>query len=249
MIGTSFASYIREKTSTNSTTFTDADIVLRANIIKDEMADQITEAFQDFFLIPYTDSLVADQREYALPNDYIKVKQIEAKLDGTSWIKLDPFDINNYRRPTNDTDIKSNFSTANAKYDLFRGSFQIYSGADISAVTNGLKAWFIVYPADISADGSGSTLNLAGTDDLSIAPTTTTLGFPRSFHRLWADAIIVDYKNSKDRPIPLSEGEQMWNQRMQQAIQMIKDTNVDDMVGLVGEDAWTMQDPDAGFNY
>ena len=242
MDGTAFATYIRNKTYTDSTSFTDAQIVTRANIIKDEMASRITEAFGDFFLVPETASLIDDQREYALPDDYIKVKQVEAKLDGTNWTKLEPFDINNYRRPTGETDILANFSDAHPKYDLFRGSFKIYSGSAPTAVTDGLKLWCVIYPADID------TADLSGSTDLSVNPTTTSLGFPRNMHRLWADAVVIDWKESQDRPVVQTAGEQMWESRLQEQISILKDTNIDEMVGLVGEDPWTNSNSLTGYD-
>ena len=122
MTGTQLASYIRARTYTDSTSFTDDQILLLTNIIKDEMASQITQAFEDIFLISTTDSLVAGQRKYLLPADYIKIKQIEANLN-EEWVKLAPFDINNYRRPTNEENILKNFAIP--QYDLFNGSFKI----------------------------------------------------------------------------------------------------------------------------
>ena len=233
MTGTQFAEYIRNKTYTDSTSFTDAKIVTRANIIKDEMAARITEAFGDFFLVPQTASLVADQREYALPDDYIKIKQVEAKLDGINWNKLKPFDINNYRRPTDETDILANFSDNDPQYDIFRGSFKIYNGSAITAVTDGLKLWCIIYPEDITT----ATLSLS--TDISIPTTAIDVGVPRNMHRLWADAVVIDWKESQDRPVPQTAGEQMWETRFQEQINILKDTNIDEMVGLVGEDPWT----------
>ena len=243
MNGTAFATYIRNKTYTDSTSFTDAQIVTRANIIKDEMASRITEAFGDFFLVPQTSSLVADQREYSLPDDYIKIKQVEALLDGTNWKKLKAFDINNYRRPTNETDILANFSDNNPQYDVFRGSFMIYSGSAITAITDGLKLWCIIYPADLE------TTDLSGTTDLSVPSIDTEVAMPRNMHRLWADAVVIDWKESQDRPVPQTAGEQMWETRIREQISILKDTNIDEMVGLVGEDPWTQSPLEDGSNY
>ena len=44
MVGTEFAIYIRYLSRTNSTTFTDAQIVSLANIVKDDMAKDIIKA-------------------------------------------------------------------------------------------------------------------------------------------------------------------------------------------------------------
>ena len=155
---------------------------------------------------------------------------------------MEPFDINNYRRPTDETSILANFSDANPKYDILHGSFIIYNGSAITAVTDGIKRWTIIYPADIDA------ADLSGSDDLSINPSDTTVGFPRNMQRLWADAVILDWKETQDRPIKLNRNEQLWETRFQEQMSVLRDTNVDEMVGLVGEDPWTQPEREAGFN-
>ena len=49
MTSKQFADYIRKKTKTNSSTFTDADILLYANIIKDDIAKEVNKANEDYF--------------------------------------------------------------------------------------------------------------------------------------------------------------------------------------------------------
>ena len=58
-----FASLVRKKTRTNSTTFTDADLLLYANTFKDEIAEMLSkEVGEDIFGLRLTRDLVADQR-------------------------------------------------------------------------------------------------------------------------------------------------------------------------------------------
>ena len=65
MTGTKLAALIRYKTRTNSTTFTDADILELVNTFKDEISSLIVEKNAGYFVIPTTFNLVADQREYS----------------------------------------------------------------------------------------------------------------------------------------------------------------------------------------
>ena len=52
MKGTTFASYIREKTKTNSNTLTDAKLLIFANTVKDDIAEAIvTEVDEDYFIM------------------------------------------------------------------------------------------------------------------------------------------------------------------------------------------------------
>jgi hypothetical protein len=250
MTGTEFAEYIRTATQTNSTTFTDAQIISYTNAVRNAMCAEIREASSDLFVIPYTDDLVANQREYPLPENAFEngVKQIELKLDGTNFVKAEPFDINNDPRATSESDIISGFSNAAPKYDTFRNSIKIYSGT-ISAVTGGLACQFFVYPPKMSTDGSGSTFNIAGSTDLSAAPSTTTVGFPSQFHELWADKVSIKYKQNKDRPVTLTEGEQMWRVRMDEQIEILRNSNSDEQVTLVGQNAWTVRNRVDGSEY
>jgi lauroyl/myristoyl acyltransferase len=65
MTPANFASYIRLKTKTNATTFPDADILAYANIIKDDIAKEVTKANEDYFGMKFLRYLIAGQRGYS----------------------------------------------------------------------------------------------------------------------------------------------------------------------------------------
>ena len=48
---------------------------------------------------------------------------------------------------------------------------------------------------------------LSSTEDMSADPSTTSHGMPREAHEIWARSVIIEYKNSKEKPIPLTEKE------------------------------------------
>lgn len=228
MTGTSFASLIRLYTRTNSTTLPNSEIVLMANVVKDDIAKEIIKADEDFFgsiaqrdLVASSDSDIT-AREYSLPENILKVKKVEAKLDGTNWIPLNEFNINQYKRTTNESEILTNFANEEGKafYDIFRKSLWIYSGA-ITATTLGLQLWQIVFPADITTD------TLSGLTDLSVDPTTSTAGLPRQFHELWARKCSIMYKSNREKPIPLTESEQNVDKDMRLAMASIRNLNLD----------------------
>lgn len=205
MKGTTFASYVRKQTKTNSTTLTDADIVLYANIIKDDIAaDIVSGVDENYFDITLTRNLEADTRNYTFPNDLLKhIKHVEAKLDGTNWEPLLEADISQF----DDTAILQN----SAIKELYRGrspeflitgrELKILSGDDIDAVDSGLQMIGEIYPEDIT------TANLASSDDLSIPSSNVTHRLPRQVHKHWATLVIVEYKQSRDKPIPLTDKE------------------------------------------
>lgn len=228
MTGQNFASLVRLYTKTNSTTLTDANIVILANVVKDDFAKQILSADEDIFGVPATRNLVASdisdptKREYSLPEDYIGIKSVEAKFDGTNWMRLFELDLAKHRRATDEATIISLYENTEGRafYDIFRNSLWLYSGA-IAAVTAGLKLWYISYPADISA------ATLALSTDLSLDPSTTTSQLPRQFHELWARKISILWKSTREKPIPLAERELVFDADFLKAIGSITNPNKD----------------------
>lgn len=215
-----FASYIRLKTRTNSTTFPDADILVYANIVKDEIAKEIIKANEDYFGIESLRDLESGIRKYLFPTYMLsQMKYIQAKLDGTNWVKLDEFDVTSYDRPTDEDSIRANFAGRNPAFDIFGGELSIYSEDPIIDVTGGLKLWSIVYPADLTS--------LSGDADMSVNPSLTEFGMPRQLHKVWATKVIIEYKTSKEKPIPLTEQELKVDVDLQSAINSLKLQNLD----------------------
>ena len=216
------ANYVRFKTRTNSSTFTDADILMLMKIRQDELAKDILDADEDILLIPQYSNLVANQREYSLPIDMLSsIKRVEAKLDGTNFIKLNELDIVSLQHSIlSETEITNNFSNEEGKayFDLTRKSLYIYSGT-VSNVADGLKIWVNSWPTAIS--------DLTSEVDMSIDPSTTTFGIPRELHEIWARGIIIDYKGSRENPIPLSEQELNYGLDKVRAINSLKPQNLD----------------------
>lgn len=217
-----FAYHVRQMTRTNSTTFTDAEILALMEIRQDELAKDILEADEDILLIPQYTSLIANQREYPLPQDKLSsIKRVEAKLDGTNFIKLYEFDPTTYGRTINtESDIVQNFfnEEGRAYFDLMRNSLKIYSGT-ITDVAGGLKILVNTWPAPIS--------DLAATNDMSQDPSTTTHGIPRELHEIWARGVIIDWKGSRENPIPLNERELSYKVDKERAVSSLKPQNLD----------------------
>lgn len=243
MTGTNLAALVRNYTRTNSTTFPDSEIVLLGNVVKDDIAKEIVKVDEDYGAVPATRDLVASStsdptlREYSLPEDIMKMLRVEAKFNGTDWVKLIELNLAQYKRATDEATITSLFSNnpasesdRGAQYDIFRGSLVIYSGT-ISAVTAGLKLLFIEFPADIATD------DLSGTSDLSLPPTTTSWQIPRQFHELWARRISILWKSNREKPIPLTERELSYERDFRKALSSITNPNQDrDNLGILPSD-------------
>lgn len=131
-----FASFVRKQTKTDSTSFSNNDLVLFSNIAKDYIAEEVVQIDEDYFDIILTTNLVADQREYSFPVDMLKnMKMIEMNLltqddidfnvanpsatQIEKWKRLEEFDLNSFERRQDRTtkkysvtDINSSFSDA-----------------------------------------------------------------------------------------------------------------------------------------
>lgn len=223
------ATYIRLKTRTNSTTFTDADILVLLNIKKNEVCQRALETDEDIFELPTYMNLVANQREYPLHSEILsRISRVEAKLDGSNWLKLTEFDLPEYDKPlTPESNITANFSNeeGHAFYDIMRKSIWLYSGT-IATVTDGLRIWESTWPSNVATMG--------GLTDMSVDPSTTTHGIPKELHKVMMDGVVIEWKSSREKPIPLTEREQIWEHDMEKAIQTLKKANYDrEVIGYI----------------
>ena len=216
-----FATLVRYYTKANSTTFSDADILTLANIFKDDIAGLISkEVGEDYFGLRFERDLIAGQREYDLPAELMtRIKYLNAKLDGTNWERLKETDLSTYGQAMDEATIEAQYADKDPEFDIWDNSIYILSGRPIIDVTDGLRLWAIVFPSDFP--------NLTSTEDMSTNPDDYSHGFPRQFHELLARRVSIAYKSSKDRPIPLSEKEQLYEADLMAAINAMKDANLD----------------------
>lgn len=234
------ATYIRTKTRTNTTTFTDAEMLPFVKFRQDEIARTIQNSLaedEDIFLTPHIANLIASstQRDYGFEGDMLsRLKRVEAMFDGVNWVRLHGMDMNEYKGTHDEDSIIANFNNyqyqkasnpGGASYDIQRRSIFIYSGT-IEPVTNGLKVWFFDYPAYIT-DLTENTLEIE--DD----PSNTTHGFPRELHEILARGVIIDWKDSQEKPIPLTEKELRYEYDMNKAILTLK--HADQSRELIGQ--------------
>jgi hypothetical protein len=163
MTGKKFARYIRGQTKTNSNTFSDTELLEYANIVKDEIAQEIVQINEDIFgMIAYR-NIIANQREYSIPEFVLNnLKYLEIDLKGDSNTQLDPslvtaidhihadeFDLTQYERSTEEAEIRNMFQFRKPAYDIYRNALWIYSGEPIINVLNGLKLHYIRFPDDL----------------------------------------------------------------------------------------------------
>ncbi|MDD5726285.1 MAG: hypothetical protein PHC53_02635 [Patescibacteria group bacterium] len=217
------AAYVRKKTGTNATTLVDADILIYANVHMDDIAKEIAKTHRGFFGREFTYNLVGDQRAYDTELTTLNgIRSVEAKIDGTNWKVLTPADLVSLEQPSDETSIKAKFS-GQYRYEIWQKKIYIYCGEAIIAVTSGLKVRCDIYPKHLSGLSEA-------TDDMSKDPTATDRGFPRAVHELLARRIVIDWKESKDKPIPLTQTEQKYEYDLAKAIAALRDSNQDEEI-------------------
>ena len=205
MKGTTFAAYIRKQTKTNSTTLSDADLVILANVVKDDLAASIVANVDEhYFEMELYRNLEALVRDYTFPNDVLKhISFCEAKLDGTNWQVLTEADLSQFDDTpiTENSYIKTKYAALDPQFLISGRSLQILSGDDIADVTDGLKLLAEIYPEDLT------TSDLASSNDLSIPSADDTHRLPRPIHKVWAELVIVAHKEGRDKPVPLTKSQ------------------------------------------
>ena len=226
MTGTQLAALVRLKTSTNSTTFTNADMLVYVNLFKDEIASKIVERNNGMFLVPSTFNLVADQREYAFPDDMLnRLHKFEVKF-ASSDSRFQSTYVKDYSGSETESEITKNYTNQQGHFahTIRRRALYVLSGT-IIAVTNGGRIWYHVFPADLA--------NMTGSTDLGVDPSTTTFGIPRQFHELLGRRVSIEYKQNKPKPLPLNALEKNYEVDLQVALDAA--SHIDNSGSIIGE--------------
>src|SRR3990167_6645075 len=240
MTGTQLAALIRYKTKTNSTTFTDADMLPLVNTFKDEIASMIVERNNGMFLVPSTFNLVANQREYGFPDDLLnRMHKVEVKFVSTES-RFPSTYVKDWKGSETESEIVKDFTNSEGGFahTIRRRALLILSGT-IIAVTSGGRLWYHAYPADLA--------NLTGSTDLAVDPSTTTFGFPKQFHELLARIVAIEFKGSQPKPIPLNAKEK--NYSLDLEIQLAAISHVDNSAEIIGDDLPLSDTGNNGFNF
>lgn len=220
---TDFATYVRKKTKTDTVSLGDVELKIYANIAKDEVASAITEANEDYFGITEYRNLEAGKRNYALEGDILNnVKFVEAMVDGVKYKHLSGYDLHKMDIATDEASITSYMAGRKDGFFIYGGELFILSELPITDVTDGIKIWAMVFPADIT--------DLTLTSDMSEAPNEYAFGIPKQFHELVARRTVIEYKNSQEKPMPLTEKELKYDADLKAAVNKLKGQNLDETI-------------------
>jgi len=163
---------VRDITNTNSTTFTDADILRHLNIayghrILDILRLQVdrnasqTEVKTN--LVSVTGLSEGDSGyngEYAFPVDLVRPLRMEITYDGENWYPCKVYDINENTGSEHYKDsIQDNFSETDPYVRFDRDSYFIRPLPETS-VTNGLHIWYEYRQTDLTTGSPDFEANL-----------------------------------------------------------------------------------------
>lgn len=222
MTGAQFLSLLRLYTRSNTTTLPNADIVTFFNAAQDWMAQKIESVNEGFFSMDQTTDLVANERVYTLPVGMMnRIEKVYVKFPTWDrWRTATEAQLSMQPWPVDEDTITRMYSDDNPQFFLRRNSIILLTHSAIPAGADGLNLWAKVYPSPIS------TTTLSSNADLSVSPTSTGVGVPRQIHELICRRISTEWKQTQDRPIPLTEKEQKFDQDFKEALDAIKGQNI-----------------------
>jgi hypothetical protein len=213
-------SYILGKLHLTSDEFTESHTSMLevANMILPDMCEQVAWKnvgyFGDFTDLDVTGSV----RIHAIPQEIAgRLKAIEVYLGG-EWRKLTIKDINDIPNfKFNETWITQNFNNETPVGFIYGGQLYVLSG-QVTGATPGIRYWFLTMPDKLTSMDSTTELHLT-TTVRSMTGGTIAIGLPKSFHRLFANAIIIDYKEANE--LPLVGREQLFDQDLKEKINQL----------------------------
>jgi hypothetical protein len=223
---TDLVTYVRDKTGTDSVTFPLTTMAIYYNIAKDEVARAISRADESYFGISMLHNLVAGQRNYSfedsmLTNMYRLEGNIAPTDDEDDWKVLKEYNLNQFASTTDEDSLVAYMANYPNGYIIFGGELKIVSADPIIDVTDGLKLWCNVFPSDIEST------DLESSNDISEPPSTVEFGMPKQFHELIARRMVIEYKEAQDKPIPLTQKEELYYNDLKNAVNQISNQNFD----------------------
>ena len=201
-----------------------SDILTTANVILSEIGSAISVAKGELMGTYSYDDLVADQREYDLPDDILNnVKAVFLMLDGSYYVRAkivdlnDPLIFGNISKKTvfQESWITANFSNDEPYVAFYRGSMFVFSGS-ITAVTNGIQLWYS-YPFDDIPNIDEASIDLATATDNTQSIKT---GLSKQFHDILVRGICKDKRETDE--LPLRDYEKLYEAKLQQAVSNLK---------------------------
>lgn len=222
------ATLARFLTGTDTTAYTDAQLLIAINVWYQKVADMIFASqdnsdFDDQRATNYpvqTTPMVANQRDYTISvsERMLKLKRVDISYDGTNFYRAEPLDTGTLEEGIRfnnsssiDTKLDSNFNRANPRYDYSYNSIWVFPmpvAADVSA--GGL----------IRVEWERGVLPFTTSDYTSVLTDSTVVpGFDAPFHPILAYGSAWEYAVARQLPQLEQIQAQLadWEMRIRQA--------------------------------
>lgn len=250
------AAKARALTKTDTTSYTDANLLIDLNIWYEKVASMIFESqdatdFDDARATNYpvqTTPMIANQRDYTIPvsERMLKIKRVDITWDGTNWYRATPQDTGNYpggigfyNGSSVDAQLDQNFVKTSPCYDTAYNSLWIYPMPVAEDVTNGGK---------IRVEWQRNVTAFTTSDYTSVLTDSTAVpGFDAPFHPIlaWGAAFEAATANNLPQLPLLTQQLQEWEVRIRTAYGR---KNLDERLAL-GADMVTNDYGQFGNNY
>jgi len=218
MTGANIVELIRRKSKSTSTTYTDADLLVDINLIKDEIVLKLQKVRPEIFNIIGLQDLVASgtTREYDIPVAALnKIIDLELLFEtGGDYVQATFLARRHYLDSLQESKIVAGFSNSYPKYFIRRKKVYILSGTT-TAVTDGFRLVYDLLPADLA--------NLTGSTDLALNSDTAN-GVPKELHELWARRVVIKYKDNNN--MKLNNDELKYERDLEETLDLLSDIDL-----------------------
>lgn len=214
------ATYARNLTNSDTTSWTDVFLLITLNIAYQKVVSMILESadesdFDDARRTNYpiqTTPLIANQRDYTMPvsEKVLKIKRIDITYDGTNWYNARPIDDGEIAFGMgNDATTDQNFTRTEPRFDWKYNSLWVYPMPVAADAVSGL----------IRVEWSRQIQPFTTADYTTVLTDSTVIpGFDDPFHPMLACIAAYEYAISRQLPQAAPIGQQIadWEIRLRQ---------------------------------
>lgn len=231
------ATLARLKAKANTTSLPNADLLVLANLYKDEICSAIAAVRPEAFNVEDLQTLTANTRTYAFDTTVLNnIVRVELRFSATGdYVLATATSQDKVRIALQESVIVGYYSNDEPVYFVRNKFIYILSGT-IATAADGVKMVHKKFPADLAAMTDTNNLN---------ANTLTAPGFPKEFNELWARRISIAFKGIKERP--LNDEEKKYPTDLANKISDYSIPNLDEEI--VGKLPDANERGDDGFNY
>lgn len=221
---TQFLADFRLKTWTDEYSFPLENVITLTNGVLEEIHLLATnsEISEDHFWRVFTRDLAVWVRKYDLPHDLKSIKRVDLIIDGKlEYATEKDMSSINLTTLSSETDIQETMRGLKPIYEIFGRSIYFYTRGAIVTTTWGINIHGIQYPSMVE------TSDFDSSRDMSEPRDATAQGIPRTLHGIILFRSVIDYKESREKPIPLTQTEQNYVGRLKDVLKSHKVFNTD----------------------